>query len=471
MISIIVETGTINIEGGTIISNNATGVYNYSTGTIKITGGTVTSGTSSGIYNSSTGTIELGEKITEEGLANGEVPNITSPKITGATYGIQNYNGKFNFYDGSITGKIGQSIYLYTTEKENGYEIVKTTNVDSDGNELETETAILQKVAIAEITYNNEKIGSYTDVASLREAVNKLNNTDNVYTLKILANFSINENEESIVIPKEIYVKLDLNNKQIDCTNSSTFINNGTLTILDLSEEQQGNISNGKNGSYNLHNIVIQNKGKLNISSGEIISTGIYAENIDNEGDVRIEGGELITKSNAYGVYNKGTVKMIGGKITLTDTSSYYGDSYGIYNDNEGKVEITGGEIETGYGYGVYNNTGTVELGDAKIKKYGVFNNAGTINITGGEINVSSHRNGVTNWSKGTINISGGKIITSADGSSGVYNEGTINMTGGEITTKGGYDSGYANGIENYTGTVNIKEGTITTLKSVRNYK
>ena len=412
---------------------------------------------STGIINN--GNLEL--KNTNENVFNMDINELTN---NGEYYfvkenddWISNNKGKHNttahsYAEIDLTNQLGE------------YEITVNAEISSEGADPGYITVTDSTIA-PEYSQTTNRFVYISGIVTAKDYTYKLQGGKKYYIhFDYKKDGSVNTGKDCFIIHK-INVKA-LVNGIILSSGNSLLSNNGTATIAD------------NNVSLNLYTqgkdnktckFVIQNKGKLNISSGKMISTGRYAENIDNEGDVRIEGGELITKSNAYGVYNKGTVKMIGGKITLTDTSSYYGDSYGIYNDNEGKVEITGGEIETGYGYGVYNNTGTVELGDAKIKKYGVFNNAGTINITGGEINVSSHRNGVTNWSKGTINISGGKIITSADGSSGVYNEGTINMTGGEITTKGGYNSGDANGIENYKGTVNIKEGTITTLKSERN--
>ena len=363
MISIIVETGTINIEGGTIISNNATGVYNYSTGTIKITGGTVTSGTSSGIYNSSTGTIELGEKITEEGLANGEVPNITSPKITGATYGIKNYDGKFNFYDGSITGKISQSIDKYITDMEYGYNIIKTANVAEDG----TETATLNKINIMEI----EGKKTYTTIESLQ---NDINNLEEDCTINAIADFYMGRNDK-IVVPENKNITINLNGHTITATSDNAITNNGNLKIVDTSESQTGNIRHRNLGTSNVYKNLIFNdtNGKFELESGTISVNSEYENIIFNLGSLVINGGIInLKEANNYSyenaIYNNGTGKIIinGGTINV---NGYYG--YGVYNNSTEKVEI---------------NNGTVNL--TKYNQYGVYNRiTGEINLNGGKIN------------------------------------------------------------------------------------
>ena len=519
-------TGTILISGGTITTTNANGAYNSGTGTIKITGGTITAGgkDSSGVYNNSTGTIELGEKLTEEEISNNEEPKDV-PKITGVKYGVYNVNGTFKYFDGAITGKIGNSIYLYVTEKEDGYEIVKSVNLDSEGNQTETETATLQKVAIAEMSVNDTEtnIGRYFNVTELRNALKDLEITDTVYKLKILANFSIDATESSLIIPEGVNILMDLNGKTIDCSNTSTIINNGKLYIMDSDENKNGIISNGAYGKSDSYNNVIYNNGVMVVNSGTIKITGNnYARAIynngeieinngnilvnngttnntnttnliynvgklkindgvlktnnqygiynDNEGKVEINGGTINVETNtAYGVYNKetGTIKMTGGTISARGYNNYdYYYSYGIYNV-KGELDLIGGAIESsGYNsrtYGIYNDSGNVEVKGTTINSYGfgVVNKTGKVEMTAGEI-TASYYNGIEN-NTGTVRITGGTIISNSSGA-GIRNvgSGSIEVTNGSITGKSNSYGAYNSG----TGTILISGGTITTTNA-----
>ena len=500
------NAGNIEITGGTVTTSgqNAYGVYNSDTGDIKITDGVINSKSSVGVSNNK-GRVTIGEKITDEGIENKEVPNITSPKIMGATYGVYNVNGIFNYYDGAITGAIEKSIYLYVTEKEEGYEIVKNVDLDNEGNKLETETAILQKVSIAEITEddNATNLGKYSSFAELKKAVNSLEDTEKTYKLKILSNFSVSAAESSLIIPENLNIIIDLNGNTIDSSNSSIIINKGKVTFIDSSDNQKGCIANGVNGDNKEYNCIIQNEGVMYVNSGTINATGNYVRNVYNEGKLQVNGGRLLSSgTNVQVVYNIGMVEI--NNVELTSTGAY---GYGIYNDSAETVKMTGGNITVGNStvnsdmYGIYNNIGTVEItggiitsehGNSTNRSYGIYNVKGTVEATGGVINVYQHyyywgtspyADGMYNDSgniqikentkinsqgygirnkTGEIEVNGATIVTTLRSGYGVYNEGngTINIVDGTITTEG--ESGY--GIYNgSTGAINIKSGIIIT--------
>ena len=95
-------TGSVTVSGSsTSITGKPYGISTTS-GNVSVTEGTISATGGVGIY-SETGEITLGN--------NSDAVGITSPSVTGTTYGVQITGaGKLNFYDGIITGAANQSI-------------------------------------------------------------------------------------------------------------------------------------------------------------------------------------------------------------------------------------------------------------------------------------------------------------------------------------------------------------------------
>lgn len=361
------NSATLNVINAEIISNQRHGIENNKS-TANIIGGTITSklATSNngyGIYNNNSGILNLGEKITDEGLENGEEPSITFPKITGNSYGLYNNNSTVNFYDGAITGASEKSIFGTITDKETDYEIVKIDNGDG------TETARLKKNDIAEIIDVDGKtvLGLYTTATRLQQGINDLESKESPYTIRVVSDFSIIGNEK-IEILENLKIVLDLNGKTIRCSNTHAITNNGTLTIKDSSEEQIGNILSGAYGTIDAYADTIINGENANIiiESGKITTISQYSHCINNNGTIIIRGGEVIaTDQLGNGIYNNsGTVTVDGGKVLVE------GESGRAIHNNIGTVNMNAGEIlarGTG-GNGIYNNEGTVTIIGGKVE-------------------------------------------------------------------------------------------------------
>jgi hypothetical protein len=419
--------------------------------------GKIFSTTSSAIYNDETGILTIGEK-------DGEV-NTESPNISGNDYGIYNNQGTINFYDGIIEGKEGQSIYGNPSNIEEDCYIKKYKNGGSEEYEVESgkEIVILKPYEIAMVK-STGKIYS-----SLAKA---LPNTINEDTITLLYSTTIKEDKESLEIPSEKDITLDLAGYTITAYNENTFVNNGNLTITDSCESKSGRIGA-------LKDVFVKNneEGTLEIESGILVMQG-YSTNdksfIVNYGKFKMIDGQIGASGYLGAICNrgKGIIEVIGGTIN------------GIYNDDTGIVKVTGGTI-TGINYGINNNgTGTIEVtgGTITTSSYGIYNNStGTIEVTGGTIKctyASSDYPGIYNAGLGKIEVTGGTVASS--GYYGIYNEGagTIEVTGGTITgswyglfndstgmlkISGGTISGGTSGIYNHnTGIVEVTDGNIS---------
>ena len=207
----------MEVTGGTI-EGGAHGIYNDSrsgTTNLKITGGTI-KGSRNGIYNGK-GTVTLGEN---DGIVSTEVP-----EVSGGTYGVNN-GSTFNFYDGIIKGSTS-SIAGVITEIPQGYKIDTTT---SEG----IQTAILNIIATDEAVV---KVGSmyYMD---LQTAINACVDGEKT-TITLLKGIEL---ESDITIPSEKSIKLDINGKKIDGKELYHIINNGTLSIIDSTGTDIGEV-------------------------------------------------------------------------------------------------------------------------------------------------------------------------------------------------------------------------------------
>jgi len=122
------NTGTLNVTGGEIASDNTWSVYNLSGGTTTITGGEITCENNTALVNKGTLTV---------GVNNGDV-DITTPSIIGAGYGIQSNEGSFYFYDGAVKGPAMKStsatpyraIYGEIAGKPDGYGVYNLVSGD-----------------------------------------------------------------------------------------------------------------------------------------------------------------------------------------------------------------------------------------------------------------------------------------------------------------------------------------------------
>ena len=222
----IIESGTgiININSGEYnvpIENNNSGIINIKSGTYT-----------KGVKNTSTGTINIGTKgdLTEEGELN---VSKTNPNITNSNgYGLTISNGKVNFYDGIISGTSG-AISGTVNEIEDGYEIISGKTEDGK------ESKYLALLPVGKIVSTNE------EYYNLQDAIDAVTKTGE--TIKIIRKYTTLNTLETITIPEDKNIIIDLNGYTIEQNNENFLVNNGTLKITDSSENNTSSILIKKN--------------------------------------------------------------------------------------------------------------------------------------------------------------------------------------------------------------------------------
>ena len=492
------ETGSIEIQGGTITNTKGEGI-SVKKGEVKVLGGTIKSTTSQGIIVESSGTLTLGN--------NDDEVSTQIPEIVGSTYGVYN-NGTFNFYDGKITGAKDQSIYGKITQIPEKYEVIKETNEDST--QTATLSAGLPTAQIGQTVYK-----------SLQLAIDAVEENKEDYTkIEILRDITSNDDKVAVgIIPQNKKIQLDLKGYIISATQYSKVLENaGELEIIN-SEQTIGTIKYEGTGTKDNYAQIINNTGNIILTGGIISSPNSYVYGIYNEGtgNVTINGGTIDT--NSYGIENtqNGTVKMISGTIKTS--------SYAISNETSGLVEISGGTINglsgiinkaegtvriidgtievSGRDSRLITNEGTgkIEIIDGTVKTYGIYsrgienNSTGEVIIQGGTVgeypntNMGSNQKTIVNKA-GTLKITGGTIEVGEYGDNAIYNEsgnveisnakiksnsyatatienktGTIKITSVEIETTTQYSANYPAIKNTETGSIEIQGGTITNTK------
>ena len=464
------STGNITIDSisltvtNTASYRNCMGIYNK-VGEIVLKSGTIdvlhkdarnnTNYHAYGIYNDSTGTVTIGEN---GGEVSTSLPRITATGTTNS-YGIYNTKGILNFYDGIVTGTEGYAIYNLISAQEEGYEVIKEINGDG------TESATLQKLAIAQIVSTGEKY------YNLQDAIDKVG--DNKETVQMLRDATLSSTTETVVINENKNVVIDLNGKTIEVGNINTIQNNGTLEIVDSSKtediEGTGMFVNTAAGTDDGYKTLITNNGEMKLTEGTLKITGDYGRVILNNAGATLEvnGGKIISSVNkqCFSIYNLGTTNVNGGKINSEVNLGNANDcSYGISTEGEGSLTITAGEITVsssgGYYGGIYRYS--------TISKAININSTGATKIMGGTINVTngSYSYAVINKSTGELTIKDTNIIiqTKISNGYGVYNSSTGNISMENTTIEANYGI-YNNNI----GNIEILDSVVTASYGIYN--
>ena len=408
------STGTLNIHSGeynVYTENNGNGTMNIIEGTFI-----------SGVSNTSTGTINIGTKgdLTEEGELN---VSKTNPNITNSNgYGLTISNGKVNFYDGIISGTSG-AISGTVNEIEDGYEIISGKTEDGK------ESKYLALLPVAKIVSTNE------EYYNLQDAIDAVTKTGE--TIKIIRKYTTLNTLETIIIPEDKNIIIDLNGYTIEQNNENLLVNNGTLKITDSSENNTSSILMNKNK-------FIENNKDLTIENIKISTENISLTNaITNNSNMIMKNSNISGKIVSNIINNIGTLNMKNSSITIT----------------------AGGQ-----GNGI-NNSGTLTMEDSSLTlglagnmKIGV-NNSGTLNITNGNYSVSNYYDGTKSevyYNTGKINITGGTYNLVEHGIMLISNSEKDSKIDG-ITLTSSYETTITN---RGSGTLDIENSTITSVDS-----
>ena len=264
---------------------------------------------------------------------------------------------------------------------------------------------------VAAVTGENDVILSYvnnTTGATLKDAFAAGGN------VTILRDFNLSE---TVTVPTDKTVVLDLNGKAIAMTNNiitTTYaINNlGTLTIEDSSTDKTGSVS--ARGIYNGYD-----------ANGNNVATA----------KITIEGGTFNAKGENGGaaVYNYGIADIKGGKFTSVG-------SYSLNNQSGASMTIADGVEATG---GIYNSGATLTVNGGKISNlrdgaHTIYSWDSNVTLKDGEIHNENSKN-ATIFADGTseVNIVDGTFTIKVVDESSSYlidTDSKLNISGGEFT-------------------------------------
>ena len=484
----IVNRGTLEIvdnteeADGKILNTNSMGVQNFSN--MTITKGTIEA-KSYGIYNDS-GDLTIG-------IEDNNVTNM--PMIKSESYGIykSERSPSISMFDGTIIGKQVQNSIIDRTEEE--------YKVYSYKEDEYYKTVVIELSPMA-------KIGDKE--TNLIEAIALAQEGD---TIEILRDIQV---KETITIPKDKNITIDLQKFQISVKSSATNLdaileNNGTLNLIGDKQDyyNSGCIYNKattggtviNNGTFRLNAYIkkdnssvnpLINNGKFELLGGGIVSSAGTA--LINNGTFDMQSGDIdwgsgTSYNGSYMIENNAQFSMSGGHIeSFTRGSAIINrdggtldlksgdieaDEYNIYNDSNNALSIKGAiKFETEWSdywrasdaSAIYNNTDAdINVEGLTIQGkfvYGIYNKKnGNVNISNKaniDISSSNYSYGIYNNGTGNINISGESIISAKNGkvAYGVYNNGSGNLTIEQSTVS-------ANGSNQAYGIMNANEGTV----------
>ena len=198
-----------------------------------------------------------------------------------------------------------------------------------------------------------------------------------------------------------------------------------TGITIDHEDEDTGNVY-VSGGSITINCPAVAAKGIS--SAGDIFISGNAVINVTTTGNGMWDATDLETKA-ACGLSADGDIDISGGTITLTATGS---GGKGMKCDT--LMTISGGDITVATSGGLYYNNGTNEYINYTGDVEHISNNyySSPKGIKAGN-NVTS---GSTTTYYGGINISGGtlSVTTTGNNAEGIESKNFLNITGGEIT-------------------------------------
>lgn len=415
------DKGTVVISGSAYLSsasgsgsNQRATVQNLASGTLTINGGTIVSVSYIGVNNA--GTMTIG---TKDGTS-----NKTMPTIQAATYGISSTTD-FGFYDGIIKGKT-QAVNNETkiTDKETGYEFIHSTEVIDDKTYKTLYLAITNIVTFdangGTVNEGTRKVETGTKIGTLPTPTRTDYIFEGWYTLaeggeKITENTIINNNDIFYAHWRTTAVAEVNGTLYNSLTNAINNVPNNTETTIKILSDLNGSytIPANKNIILNLQNYklsnntkkqVIINKGTLKIYNGEIHQEGAEAA-INNEKNAHlyVTGGNINSTGGKAAIYNFG-----GGTVEISGNPNLSSNASGIMNNPtmergtvqnlaNGTMIIKGGTIEGTAGLAV-SNYGTLTLG---VKSDGSISTSVPEII--GKVSYGLNNNGTLNYYDGII--------------------------------------------------------------------
>lgn len=291
--------------------------------------------------------------------------------------------------------------------------------------------------------YNDTK---YSSIKDALEAIEGLKNKTG--TVKLLQD--VNEN---VTIVSKSTVTLDLNGYTLtndpDSGKTHTITNNGTLTVVDSSEEKKGTVDNVTHGKAAVWN---------DVGATATLDGGTYIRSKENGQSLENSGGNsyyVLVNHGSQMTINAGvTVKQDGHFSSMVENGWYNGKE----NTKKAESVLT---INDGYFSGGAN---TIKNDD-----YGV------IHILGGTFENMTQAV-FLNWnvatvSGGTFNAEQAAQVILNGGGNPTMNKGELSVTGGNfIAAEGKKVLAPMNGVTSYLNAVEITAGSFSETESIQSH-
>ena len=499
-----ITTGTININSGTVSSEDKAAIRNY--GIISHSGGTVSSNSTSEltVNNQATGSYTLsGGSITSS--ASNAFNNLGTFEMTSGTMTTNGNSPTYVNNGGTTTLKSGT--IQNTGNNTLVYNLVGTTNIDginlTNTNRIVVNGDSDNTTAILNI--NSGTISSEEESAIWNYAtVNHLGGT-------------VSSNATSKVTVYNLTTgSYTLSGGSVTSSTANAFSNRGTFVMtsgtMTVSGDAPTYYNNGgtatlKGGtiiqSQNNHSLVYNEAGTTNIDGINLANKSVAIQNGASDNTTAILNINLgtISSEETSAINNHATVNHSGGIVSSNTTSSVtvYNTATGSYTlsggtiksltntvNNMGTFMMTSGTLTTdGNLPTYYNNGGTATFKGGTIQNPGnnslVYNKVGTTNIDG--INLANKgvtvNNGAFDNTTAILNVKSGTI--SSEETSAINNHATVNHSGGTVssnatskvtvtnqatgsyTLSGGSVTSSASNTFSNRGTFTMTSGTLTT--------
>lgn len=356
------DKGIATITGNSYLSATTSAraaVQNQASGRMTITGGTIVS---TGFYAlNNAGTLTVGEK-------DGTVSS-TSPVFQGANYGI-NSTTNYSFYDGIVKSKTNPFNNISKiTDMETGYGIINSTEV-IDGQTYNTaHLGISKKVtfnAMGGIITDNIRyievghpVGTLpTTIRSGYDFAGWFTADDREIAATEIITDDINFYAHWVKTTNVAQIGTTIYGTVQDAINAVPTNNTQTTILLLKDSSEELTVASGKNIVLDLNGNtltnfgnkpVFENNGSLHISNGTIRSTA--EQSIINQvaGSLTISSGQYIITGTKQALYiTGGTVEITGTAYLSSRTSGIMTGatmSRGTVHNVSGTLIITGGTI------------------------------------------------------------------------------------------------------------------------------
>lgn len=414
------NSGTLHISNSVITSTKGTSTYSANA---IVSSGIAIYIEESIVSGDNTGIIS---NSATEVISVGSEENINdSTLITGENYSIIKEEGVFVFNSGIIKGTISPG-YLGTPYLSDGYNIKQT---QEDNYHVST----VVKTENYTITYEPGTLGTGSATSATKTQDIDLTLLGAIFTRTgyIQVGWSTTDGGSKVYDLNGIYTE------------------NNSITLYPVWSACYYTV--GTNGDY--QNISTALNAASPVCTFQLVSndTTTTSNTISSDYTITLD-------LNGYSTTN---TFIIGGNLIINDSS---GDNSGSItktlsttSSETGSITINGGTITSSSGPTISHvSSGTLTINGGKVTNSSApainFMSSGVVTINGGDISVSSNVPAVNISSTGTLNVNNGNISAAY----GIYNgSGTVNIKDGTV-------SGNTYAVSNNKGTISITGGTFS---------